>query len=126
MSKRWSTSQAHRKVIYRRTSEGYVPWQVTKYETCTSINLKIRRASKPGSLCTMEVIMQTLLHELAYIVIQDEHGLQFYWCNVKLLKSRSSSFKLGLVKAAARQIPKRVVLPGNVKALKRLFLTLVS
>jgi hypothetical protein len=47
-----------------------------------SINLKIRHETKPDMLMAMHVIVQTLLHELAHIK-HVEHGLPFYWENVK-------------------------------------------
>jgi hypothetical protein len=124
-------NHGHRNVTYLRTDQGYVPWGVTKFVTCTSIGLTIRRPSRPGSMHTIDVIVhtidvivQTLLHELTHIMTQDDHGLQFYWCNIKLLKELERDLKLGIVKAAARQIPKRVVLPGEIKGFKRLFLAI--
>ncbi|KAH5445345.1 hypothetical protein HBI30_200680 [Parastagonospora nodorum] len=93
---------------------------------CDKIYLQLRTRSDPYTFLRTDVIVQTLLHELAHISTRGGHGMDFYWRNMKLLKELERDVKEDLVKVGAWSIPKRVAFPNEVKGLNRAFVALVS
>jgi len=60
---------------------------------CENISLRIRSLSQPEVLIPINILMQTLLHELAYIGYLG-HGVAFYRRNAKLLRELERDWRM--------------------------------
>ncbi|KAH3939184.1 hypothetical protein HBI56_231810 [Parastagonospora nodorum] len=122
---RWGYAKVRTETKYFETSLGrtYTGAQAVQ---CDKIYLQLRTRSDPYTFLRTDVIVQTLLHELAHISTRGGHGMDFYWRNMKLLKELERDVKEDLVKVGAWSIPKRVAFPNEVKGLNRAFVALVS
>jgi hypothetical protein len=91
---------------------------------CENISLRIRCLSRPDRLVPIDVVMQTLLHELAHIGYCG-HGVTFYRRNAKLLRELERDWRQGLLKRVdGREIPRSVADVEQQGAVKRLLIAL--
>jgi hypothetical protein len=114
-----SMSAAH--LTYYTTGR---PWKRSNSNVAfLNIDLQVRHHEQPHMCNRMEVLVQTLLHQLAHI--NSEHnGLHHLWATSKLLRELERDVMVGDMKALRREIPDQVVQRGEVGCVSQLFSSL--
>lgn len=88
---------------------------------CVNTDVKLRRGETPNGFMAISEVMQTILHELAHMYHYG-HGLGFYLRNLLLLLELEGHMLQRIVEVGWQEIPRHIVLPGEVHGLKKLFL----
>jgi hypothetical protein len=83
------------------------------------IDLKVRHDSIPGAFFPMDVVVQTMLHELTH-TIHRHHGLRFFLRNYMLLRELEEDVTRHEVEVAWEEVPEQIVERGEIRGLKKL------
>jgi hypothetical protein len=90
-------------------------------KSCLRIGVKVRSDATPDGFMDMYEVVQTMLHELAHMY-QHGHGLGFYMRNFQLLIELKRDIMRHEVIVDWWEIPKHIVLPGEVRGFKKVLL----
>jgi hypothetical protein len=96
-----------------------------KNPMCLHINVRLRHHEVPDRFVAIQVVVQTLLHELAHLN-HEHHNLGFFWRNLRLLRELERDVAARKVKVSRREIPKQIVQPGEIPGLKGLLIASLS
>jgi hypothetical protein len=88
-----------------------------KTAVCLHINVRLRHHEVPDMFLAIQVVVQTMLHELAHLH-HKHHNLGFFWHNLRLLRELERDVAAHEVKVSRREIPTQIVQPGEIPGLK--------